>query len=121
MCGSVLIALIGISVATVMYLKKTDLPGKFVAKFPALHRVVYNKWYVDELYDSLFVNPVKRLGTFFWKGFDVKVVDGVVNGTGWVVNACAKGMRFTQSGLVHNYAMTMAIGVFVILAFYVFK
>ncbi|OGR31996.1 MAG: NADH-quinone oxidoreductase subunit L [Desulfuromonadales bacterium GWD2_61_12] len=118
---SVMVGFLGIGVAIYMYVKNPSLPGKFVASFPALHRVVYNKWYVDELYDSLFVNPVKRLGTFCWKGFDVKVVDGVVNGTGWVVNACAKGLRFTQSGLVHNYAMTMAIGVFVVLAFYVFK
>ncbi len=48
---SVVIALVGIAIAFTMYVKNTELPGKFVATFPALHRAVYNKWYIDELYD----------------------------------------------------------------------
>jgi NADH-quinone oxidoreductase subunit L len=118
---SIGIAVIGIALAYVMYLKNPQMPARFVASFKGLHRAVFNKWYVDELYDALFVNPCKRLGTFCWKGFDVKVVDGIVNGAGWVVNACSRGLRFTQSGLVHNYAMTMALGVVVIVAIYVFR
>jgi len=77
---SVVVALAGIGLATVMYMKDPSLPGKFTAKFPTLHRVVFNKWYVDEIYDTLFVNSTKKLGIFCWKGFDVKVVDGIVNG-----------------------------------------
>ena len=69
-----------------MYLAKPELPGKFVSAFQGLHRAVFNKWYVDELYDALFVNATKKAGTFFWKGFDVVVVDGIVNGVGRIVN-----------------------------------
>jgi NADH-quinone oxidoreductase subunit L len=76
---------------------------------------------MDEIYDTLFVNPTKRLGTFLWKGFDVVVVDGIVNGFGKVVNACSKGLRFTQSGFVHNYALSMVIGVLVIVGIYVLR
>ncbi|MFA5514793.1 MAG: NADH-quinone oxidoreductase subunit L [Desulfuromonadales bacterium] len=119
--GSVLIGFTGIGLAIFMYLKRPDLPGKFVAAFGGLHRTVFNKWYVDEIYDALFINPTKRLGTFLWKGFDVKVVDGIVNGVGKIVFACSRGMRITQSGLVHNYAMTMVVGMVVIVAFFVFK
>ena len=61
-------------------MKDTTIPAKFTSAFPALHRAVYNKWYVDELYDFLFVNPCKALGNFLWKGFDVIVVDGIVDG-----------------------------------------
>jgi NADH-quinone oxidoreductase subunit L len=118
---SVVVASIGIGIALYMYNKNPDLPGKFVARFPGLHRAVFNKWYVDEIYDALFVNPTKKLGTFLWKGFDVKLVDGVVNGVAATVEACARGMRYTQSGLIASYAMTMVIGVFVIIAYYVFK
>jgi NADH-quinone oxidoreductase subunit L len=118
---SVLVGFVGIGLAIYMYKMRPELPGKFTARFAGLHRAVFNKWYVDEIYDALFVNSCKRLGTFCWKGFDVKVVDGIVNGTGKVVNACSRALRFTQSGYVQNYAMTMAVGALLILAFYVFR
>jgi NADH-quinone oxidoreductase subunit L len=118
---SVIIAVIGISAATVMYLKNPGLPAKFTSSFSKLHRWVYNKWYIDELYDALFVNSTKNLGTFCWKGFDVKVVDGIVNGTGKVVNAFSTALRYTQSGLIHNYALTMVLGMVVMVAVLILK
>ncbi len=118
---SVGIAVVGIALAYIMYLKRPELPGRFVASFQGLHRAVYNKWYVDEIYDALVVVPTKRLGTFLWKGFDVVVVDGIVNGTGKIVVACSKALRFTQTGYVHNYAMVMVVGAVVIVAVYVFR
>jgi len=118
---SVLIALIGIGIAFTMYVKNTELPARFTATFPALHRAVYNKWYIDELYDFLFVNPCKSFGRFLWKGFDVVVVDGIVNGVGKTVMAFSGVFRLMQSGLIHNYAWSMAFGVVVILGYYVFK
>ncbi len=142
MAVSVAIAVMGIFLAFVMYLKKPELPGKFVGTFNGLWKAVYNKWYVDEIYDALFVNPTKKLGTFLWKGFDVQVVfvnptkklgtflwkgfdvqvvDGIVNGVGKLVNVFSNTLRFTQTGFSHNYAMTMVLGVVVMLAFYVFK
>jgi NADH-quinone oxidoreductase subunit L len=121
MGASVVIAVIGISIAYQLYMRRTDLPARFVATFPRLHRAVYNKWYVDELYDFLFVNPCKAAGNFLWKGFDVVVVDGIVNGTGIVVKGAGSGLRYLQTGLVHNYALTMTLGTVVILAFYLFR
>jgi len=118
---SVGIAVVGIVFAWLMYLKRPELPGKFVASFQGLYRTVFNKWYVDEIYDALFVNPTKRLGTFLWRGFDVVVVDGIVNGVGKLVTACSTALRFTQSGFVHSYAFTMVVGVLVILGIYVLK
>ena len=104
-----------------MYIKNPALPGKFVASFTGLWRAVFNKWYVDELYDALVVNPTKKIGTFCWKGFDVRVVDGAVNGIGKLINVFSNALRYTQTGFAHNYAMTMALGVVAILAFYVFR
>ena len=118
---SVGIALVGIIGAWFLYLAKPELPGKFVAAFQGLHRAVFNKWYVDELYDALFVNATKKAGTFFWKGFDVVVVDGIVNGLGRIVNLCSRGLRLTQTGFVHNYALSMVVGVVIIVGYYVFK
>lgn len=118
MAVSVAIAVIGIGLAWLMYVKNPQMPANFVASFKGLHRAVFNKWYVDEIYDALFVNPTKRLGTFLWRGFDVCVVDGVVNGTAWLVKGCSKALKYTQSGFVHNYAMTMVVGVLVIVGIY---
>ena len=120
MAISVAIAIVGIFTAWVMYIKNPELPGKFVAKFSGAHKVIFNKWYIDELYDAVFVIPCQRLGTFLWKGFDVKVVDGVVNGCAWVVKGLGAGLRYTQTGYLYNYAMAMVVGVVVIVGFFVF-
>jgi len=116
---SVLIAFIGIGIALYFYIWRPGLAAKFVNAFPQLHRVVFNKWYMDELYDTLFVNPVKRLGTFCWKGFDVKVIDGIVNGVPRLIGDFGKALRLVQSGFVHNYAMVMVVGTIMILAIYI--
>jgi NADH-quinone oxidoreductase subunit L len=121
MGGSVVIALIGITIAFTLYVKNTELPGKFTATFPALHRAVYNKWYIDELYDFLFVNPCKSLGNFLWKGFDVLIVDGIVNGVAAVVKGWSSAFRYTETGYVHNYAFVMAAGTVAILGYYIFR
>jgi len=118
---SVLIALIGIAIAYTMYVANTALPGKFTSAFPALHRAVFNKWYIDELYDFLFVNPCKAFGNFLWKGFDVLIVDGIVNGVAKVVMGFSAGLKGLQTGYTHNYALGMAVGTVVIIAAYIFK
>ncbi|HKJ05550.1 MAG TPA: NADH-quinone oxidoreductase subunit L, partial [Geopsychrobacteraceae bacterium] len=120
MAVSIVVAFIGIGIAVYMYIKRPELPAKFTATFSGLHKAVFNKWYVDELYDFLFVNPCKKIGTFLWKGFDICVVDGVVNGCGWVVKGLSSGLRYTQSGFLHSYAMAMVVGVVVIVGYYVF-
>ena len=121
MAISVAIAVLGISVAWFMYCKNPHLPGQIVAKLPKLHRAVFNKWYIDEFYDALIVNPTKRFGTFLWQIFDVRLVDGLVNGVAWVVRGSGRALRHTQTGLTHSYAMSMVLGVVVILAIYVFN
>jgi len=118
---SVVIALVGISIAFFLYVVSPSIPAKFTAAFPALHRAVYNKWYVDELYDFLFVNPCKAIGNALWKGFDVVVVDGVVNGVAAIVKGFGGALRHIQTGYVHNYALTMTLGTVVIIAFYLFR
>jgi NADH-quinone oxidoreductase subunit L len=121
MVFSVAVALAGIGLATVMYMKDPSLPGKFTAKFSTLHRAVFNKWYVDEIYDALFVNTTKKFGIFCWRGFDVKVVDGIVNGVAKLVGALSSVLRYTQTGLFQNYALTMVLGTVVMVAIFILK
>ncbi len=121
MALSVVIALVGISVAYMLYMVNTDIPKKFTQAFPGLHRAVFNKWYIDELYDFAIVNPCKALGRLLWKGFDVLVVDGIVNGVASIVMSFGGVIRYFQTGLIYNYAWTMAFGVVVIVGYYMFK
>jgi NADH-quinone oxidoreductase subunit L len=118
---SVVVAVVGISIAYALYVVSPQIPARFTAAFPRLHRAVYNKWYIDELYDALFVNPCKAAGNMLWKGFDVLVVDGIVNGVAKVVMGTSAGLKGLQSGYVHNYAFGMALGVVVIVGFYIFR
>jgi len=92
-----------------------------VAMFPVLHRAVYNKWYVDEIYDFMIVNPCKAFSNFLWKGFDVVVVDGIVNGVAAVVRGFSGVLRHVQTGMIHNYAFSMALGAVVIVGCYLFR
>ncbi len=120
MAISVIIAVVGIFIAWNMYIKNTTLPGKITARFAGAYKVVFNKWYIDELYDFVFVNPCKNIGTFLWRGIDVRIVDGIVNGCAYVIKGIGAGLRYTQSGYLYNYAMAMVVGVVVIVGYYIF-
>ena len=141
---SVLVALIGIGLARYFYLRKPSIPGTLVQKAGGLYRLVYNKYYVDQIYDAMFVNRTKDLGTTLG-AFDRGVIDGLfVNGAGWatraissismvwdkwiidgLVNLAARivwifsyPVRMIQSGRVSNYALLIVLGVLVFLGYY---
>src|SRR6202034_4650326 len=81
------LVILGILFAWFLYVKRTDLPQKIARSFGGFYRLVYNKYYVDQLYDALFVNRAKDLGLALG-AFDRNVIDGVgVNGAGWLTRA----------------------------------
>ncbi|MGK2862285.1 MAG: NADH-quinone oxidoreductase subunit L [Chitinophagaceae bacterium] len=81
-------------------------------------KVLANKWYVDEIYDKIIVQPLGRLGNFFKNVFEKSVVDGIVNGVGRLVNYSSSKVRFMQSGQVGSYVLLMVLGM---LLFFVFQ
>ncbi len=76
--------------------------------------VIANKFYIDELYETLFVNPYRRAAYFFQNILDNKVIDGAVNGVGRFVNYSSRQMRLLQSGLVGSYLLLMVIGMVIL-------
>ena len=93
------------------YIAKPDIPAKFVATFPWLHRFVYNKWYFDELYDRIFVRPAFWLGRQFWKLGDIGTIDRFgPNGVAWVVERSSVAAKSIQSGYLYTYALIMLLG-----------
>ena len=122
---------------------KRPLEGqREVRQYGALYPVFLNKYYVDEIYDSLFVNRAKDAGTGLWK-FDAKVVDGAVNGSAWTTVEGALGsgwwdrwvvdgivkfiggfirtmswpLRLIQTGYVQNYALVMILGLLIFIGY----
>jgi NADH-quinone oxidoreductase subunit L len=81
-----------------------------------LGKVLENKWYVDELYDKAIVNPLNQFGRFLKNIIDNKVVDGLVNGVGRVVNYSSRQLRLLQSGQVGNYVLLMVVSMVLIFA-----
>ncbi len=143
---SIAIAGTGIFLAWLFYMKNPELPKKFVATFKGLHHTVYNKFFVDEVYEAIFVAGTKKFGHYLW-AFDVWVVDGFVNGArhltlvvsdasalfdslvvdglvnivGKAVDGVGYVFRRLQTGFVQSYAFMMVIGFIVLISYYIFR
>ena len=114
---SVLTALAGVFVAWLMYGRgQVDAQKIGVATNP-IHRLILNKYYVDEIYDTLIVRPIYLLCLWCARVFDVKVIDGLVNGVASAVVAWALSLRRIQTGFVMNYALGMLLGAVALVAF----
>ncbi|MGQ9647684.1 MAG: NADH-quinone oxidoreductase subunit L [Thermodesulfobacteriota bacterium] len=121
MVVSVIIALIGIGIAYLFYVKNPGLPKALAEKWKGLYQVVFNKYYVDEIYQALFVDSLKHLGAGLWRGFDDFVIDGIVNGIAYLVGWVSGVLRKVQTGLVQHYAFAMIIGGVVLLGYYIVR
>jgi len=73
--------------------------------------MLLHKYWIDELYDATIVRPVRALATWFWRFWDVVVVDGIVNGVGWTLEGVSALLRLFQTGFVGTYALFFTLGV----------
>lgn len=145
MLFSVLVALAGIGTAYRLYVLAPEISARLAERFKSLHLVLLNKYYVDEVYNATVVKSVLSSGRGLWR-FDSTVVDGVVNGTGWltivlswishvidkyvvdglvnligwVAEESSYVFRRLQTGLIQNYAVLMLFGVFAFVGIYLF-
>ncbi len=134
-----IIALLGWGLAHYFYSGHTTAADALASKMPGAYTTLLNKYYVDELYDSLFVEPTKRLG-MLWDWFDRTVIDGIVRGVGQMAEASSAASTWTekyvvygflniigyanhllalswrrlQSGMVHHYAAIIIGGLFIL-------
>jgi NADH-quinone oxidoreductase subunit L len=139
---SVAVAFIGFFIAYTTYYKKSDRAERVAAQFKGLYTTLLNKYYVDELYDAVFVNRAKDGGRTLWK-FDSNVVDGLVNGSAggtvksavgsgwwdrWIVDGLVRfiggfvktsswPIRLIETGYTQNYALVMILGVLVFVGY----
>jgi len=113
---SILIALAGILLAAAWYLRKSDTPKKLAGVLDGgPHRMLLNKYWVDELYDLTVVQRFIWFGNFLWKFIDVIVIDGTVNAVAHISRFFGiVGSRF-QTGYVRNYALGIVLGVVILI------
>jgi NADH-quinone oxidoreductase subunit L len=144
MLVSVAVAGIGIYVAYYFYQVKPDIPESLARTFQPLYNTLYHKWYVDEIYDFLFVNGLGKGGGEVLGAFDRNVVDGAVNGAGWLtrfssrvsmwwdtwivdgavrlgsftVKLSSYPVRIVQTGRVQAYALFVVVGALAFFGYY---
>jgi NADH-quinone oxidoreductase subunit L len=116
---SVAVAVAGLLAAWWLYLRSRELPNAIAQKYRRLYELVYNKYYVDELYDALFVRPIRDLSEkVLWRIFDAGFIDdGLVNGTARFFQRSARSLRLLQAGDVQSYAVAMVVGILAIIGF----
>jgi len=114
---SVVVAVAGVFFAWVVYGRRPVKAEELGVPRNPLHALLLNKYYVDEIYDALIVNPAYRLYLWCARVFDLRVIDGIVNGVGSMVVAWARSLRRVQTGFVMNYALTMLLGALAVVAF----
>lgn len=117
MAVSVVGVLVSIAFAYVKYIKQNHVPVTDEGKRSALAKLSYNKFYIDEIYDTLIRKPLDAISVFFYRIFDKKIVDGIVNGLGWSTSEASKGVRLLQSGNVGFYIFMMVIGIISLLLY----
>jgi NADH-quinone oxidoreductase subunit L len=145
MAFSVIIALVGISVAQKFYVTNPEISESLAQRYAGPHSLLSHKYYVDELYNATVISGTFGSGNALW-AVDRNVVDGAVNGAanltkagslfsgfsdrtfvdglvnlvGWIVQESSLAFRRFQTGLVQNYALLMLFGIFVSVGVYLF-
>ncbi|MGH8650633.1 MAG: hypothetical protein ACREUP_15205, partial [Burkholderiales bacterium] len=144
---SVAIAGLGVWLAYTLFLKRQEIADRLAQSYSGVHRLLQNKYYVDEIYGALFVDGMAKGGGTALGKFDSSVIDGGVNGTAWMtrltssvsiwwdtwiidggVRASAFGVkilsypvRLLQTGLVQGYALMIVVGVLIFLSYYLLR
>jgi NADH-quinone oxidoreductase subunit L len=113
------VALAGIGIAAYFFLKNRRAADAMEHSWRPVHTLLLNKYYVDEIYDAIIVQPIKQISTLaLWKGVDAAVIDGAVNGVGELVRGTSSVLRRLQTGRLRTYAASLLLGVVVILGWY---
>jgi len=106
------VALSGIFLAYMSYMFFTGIPALVARALKPIHALFYNKWYVDELYEALFVKPSLQLGQFFYRAGDQAVINGLgPDGLTALSRAGAGALSRMQSGYMYHYALMMIVSV----------
>ncbi len=117
MAISVIAGFSGIGLAALFYLAKTDIPVMLAQKFNAAYKILWNKYYVDELYSFIIVRPTIWTAKNILIGItDARIIEAIVNGVPKGIGQFSRILRKVQTGLLQHYAAIMALGLLIIMA-----
>ncbi|MFN2223377.1 MAG: proton-conducting transporter membrane subunit, partial [Candidatus Promineifilaceae bacterium] len=115
---STVAAVVGLLAAYWIYIRRWGLAARLTKSAQWLYDIIYNKYYVDELYTEAVVKPLRTLGQVLAETVDQRSIDRIVNGIAELIGLAGTGLRRLQTGLVRNYALAMLAGVIAILAYF---
>lgn len=115
---STAVAAAGIYAAYRLYLRTPEAAEALASRWKPLYRLLFRKYYVDEIYDAVLVHPTVKVSTkALWKQADVGIIDGAVNGAGAAIQAFASILRNVQNGLIRSYAVWILLGTLAVLVY----
>jgi NADH-quinone oxidoreductase subunit L len=117
MSFSVIAVLIVIGIAYYTFVIKQNMPVEDTNQLTGIRKVIYNKYYIDEIYDACIVIPLHKISSFASQTIENKLIDKLVNGIGNVTNKTGDIMKHIQDGSISFYLTTMVIGIIFILLF----
>jgi len=116
------LVIISIPIAFFLFLKSKNLPEQIAKVNNPLYQFLLNKWYFDELYDSIIIKPSKNIGLFLWKIFDLKIIDGFgPDGISTLIKKISIKANKFQSGFIYQYAFVMLLGFSALLTYLIVK
>jgi len=116
------LVILSIPIAYYLFIKNKDLPKQIANANKPLYEFLLNKWYFDEIYDTIFVKSSKKFGLFLWKIFDIKLIDGFgPDGISTFIKKCSIKANKFQSGFIYQYAFVMLLGFSALLTFLIVK
>jgi len=117
-----IIVTLSIPIAYYLFVINKNLPEQIANVNKPLYQFLVNKWYFDEIYNIIFVNPSKKIGLFLWKFFDIKIIDGFgPDGISSFIKKCSLKANKFQSGFIYQYAFVMLLGFSALLTFLIVK
>ena len=114
--------MLGFIVAWYFYIRHPETPRAMGRNPGYLHKFLINKWYIDELYDAIFVKPALWIGRLFWKQGDGRIIDGMgPNGVAARVVDISRGIAWLQTGYLYHYAFAMLLGIAALATYFMLR
>ncbi len=108
-------AALGIGLAYLFYLRRPSIPVRLARALPWLHKLLLGKYYIDEIYEAVIISPLVRGSSLVYRHFDLKVIDGALDGAAATARAAGRMAGAFQTGLIKDYALVFLAGVAVFL------
>jgi NADH-quinone oxidoreductase subunit L len=116
------LVIISIPISYYLFVRNKELPNQFALSNKPLYNFLVNKWYFDELYNIIFIQSSKKLGLFFWKIIDIKIIDKFgPDGFSLIIKSLSLRASKFQSGFIYQYAFMILIGLSALLTFLILQ